>query len=509
LKTQVIILTVLSILLMLCNLAIQVQTVAFLGAGSERDALFVAMSVPLFLNTLMTTSFGAVTTPLVLSYTGVAQQRHVVFHLLFWLVLASLILTAALLVGRTGLIHLLAPGFGPAQLSHSAGLLGIAVVNIPLQAATSILSGYWIARGRVLRPTASLLLSCAASIGFIAAGAENLTALQVTFALLAGSAFATGAQLLMFILERSDSLHGHPAPPVSPWQIFRGSLPLGAATAVARAGPLVERNIASHLGAGTISVLGYANQLMLFLVNATTSPAATAYYAQMCRDWQDVRKAHLVAFLRRGSALVLCGSLLLSGFFLLGGEAVLQLFQPYTKLTVGDMGELAHYCRILMAAYVALALASFVARPLYAAGKFLQAALFDCLSLGVYALAAVFLGRYYQGTGLALAVVVYGVFHAGLMVRVVSRSLGLALGGRYWWQMAVLVLGWGGIVGIAWQLEALIADRFSGVAQAALGMAVYFIMLVPMLFWVLARQGIDWRNLRAMPEQTSSGPATP
>lgn len=480
---------------MLCNLAIQVQTVAFLGAGSERDALFVAMSIPLFLNTLMTTSFGTVTTPLVLSYTSVAQQRHVVLRLLFWLVLASLVLTAVLALGRTGLIRLLAPGFGPEQLGHTGRLLGIAVLNIPLQAATSILSGYWIARERVLRPIASLLLSNAASIGLIAAGAENLTSLRVTFALLAGSALAAGVQLVMFIVERSDSLAGHRAPRLSAEQIFRGSLPLGAATAVARAGPLVERNIASHLGIGTISLLGYASQLMFFLVNTTTSPTATAYYAQMCRDWQDGKKAHLVEFLRRGSTLVLCGSLLLSGLFLLGGEAVLQLFQPYTKLTVGDMGELAHYCRILMAAYVALALASFVARPLYAAREFLQAALFDCLSLGVYAVAAPFLGRYYQGTGLTLAVVLYGAFHAGLMVTVVSRNLGLSLGGRYWLQMSGLVFGWGGIVGIAWQLEKLLADRFSGIALAALGMAAYLIMLVPVLAWVLTRQGVDWRSL--------------
>ena len=69
-RIRLVVLTALGVLLMLCNLGVQAETVMFLGAGYERDILFVAMSVPLFVNTLTTASFGAVTTPTVLQFSA-------------------------------------------------------------------------------------------------------------------------------------------------------------------------------------------------------------------------------------------------------------------------------------------------------------------------------------------------------------------------------------------------------------------------------------------------------
>lgn len=500
LKTKITILTALGVLLMLSNLAIQGQMAAFLGAGSERDVLFVAMSVPLFLNTLMTASFGAVTTPAVLAYPGAAHQRLTALRMLFWLVLASLLLAAAIVMARAGVVGLLAPGFAPEQAEQAGRLLALAALNIPLHAVASILSGYWIARERVFRPVASLLLGNAVATGLIAAAAEGLTSRYVVLALLAGNALATSIQLAMLVGERTKGPAHGPAPRLSAKQIYRGSLPLAAASAVGRAGPLIERNIASHLGTGTISLLGYASQLMLFLVNTTTSPAATVFYAQMCRDSGDGRKAYITEFLRRGGTLVIGGSMLISGLVVLGGEEALRVVQPYTKLTVADVGELAHYWRLLLPAYVCLALGSFVARALYAASEFLLAALLDCMAVAVYAVTAPFLGRHYQGTGLILAASANALLLLGLIVFVVARRLGLRLGSDFWIRLLLMVLGWGGGIATARMLQGWLFVYVSDFVAVLLGMAAYLILFAPGMLWLLAKQGIDWRVLVHRPQ---------
>jgi len=416
---------------MLGNLFLQIQTVVFLGVGAERDMLFVALSIPMFLNTLMSAAFGAVITPTVLRETSFSAQHRITTWILTRVAAFSGVAALLLAAGGKAIATLMAPGFSEDRLTGTGSLLEVAAVNVPLQAALCVLSGYFIAKERVALPSLAQVFGIVTTI-IIVFSAGALSAFYIVIAVTLGNLLCVLLLLTIFTLAAPAKSSNQPASTSTApgTAMLRRALPLSIATAVARANPIIERNVASH-HPGVISSLGYANQLMSFLVAATTAPVATATYAQMCIAWHENRISDITRFVHKGAILVLAGGIAVAGVVSLVIEPLLNVAQPYTRLTLADVEQIAEFCRLLMPAYLGLALASFFTRPLYAAGLFFASAMFDCISIGVYALAAIGLGSTWAGAGLAQAMAVYGVFHAGLMFFVLRWRLRVFLGRRF------------------------------------------------------------------------------
>lgn len=495
LKRKITALTALGMALMGSNVAIQGLMAVFLGAGAERDALFVAMSVPLFLNTLMIASFGAVITPAVLEHRQNARQRAVAGRMAVAIGLAAGLAAVALQFCRGGLVQLLAPGFGPAEHAYTAGLFSITLAMVPLQAVTCVLGGYWIARERVLFPNVASLAGNATVVGALIWSGGASTGVRVAWYSLLGVLLTAVLQGVMFWLEKREPA-GPPVPAAGPSRSpYANALPLLASTLVGRSAPLIERNLASGMGAGTISCLGYAAYLVNFLVNATATPTATAYYAQMCRQWSEGRREELTRFLERGTIFVVLASLTVAGVLVLGSHDLLQALQPYTRFSRADMVELSDYTAILMVAYVSMSFGSFIARIFYASGQFLHAALLDCAAVVFYLLLAVPLGRAWGGYGLVAATCAQMVFLAGLILHGVWRRLGVTLPRRLWAGLGKAGLGWACGLGLGILVHAQMQPLLPPLAGAALGIGVYVVSLIVVAMRTLPGLGVDWRSL--------------
>lgn len=476
---------------MLSNVGIQALIAAYLGAGKERDALFVAMSVPLFLNTLMVASFGVVATPAVLAYDLAIRQRRVATQMLLWLTVVMLLIAGVLYVLRVPSVQLLAPGFDGEQKLRVVGLLRVTLIIVPLQSATCILSGYWIARERVLLPSLALVLGNAAMIVAVAWSGKSSTGTTVAWVFLVGAAITFGMQCIPYILEARKTDSGEGGSHLSGSTIYRQSLPLLASSLVGRSAPLIERNLASSMGQGTISCLGYAGYLVSFLVNTTTSPTATAYYAKMCRHWNEGRREELTLFLKNGSVFVVSSSLAVGGAVALSAHELLHAVMPYTKFTVANIAELTNYSVILMVAYVFLAFGSFVARIFYAANRFLQAAVLDCVAVGFYVTIALPLSRKFGGYGLIVAACANAMFLAILIVFAVKKLFSITFPLEFWSGLARIFVLWIVSFSLSYYVQREIGGHVGPLAATAWSMLVYIVGLLAVAACALLETKVD------------------
>ena len=427
---------------MFSSLGIQVLMAVYLGAGRDRDSLFVAMSVPFFLNSLMVGSISATITPTILSNQDVGAQRSILHGILIRISGMAVILALVLYLLRGTVIRLLAPGFGNEQQAFTANLFSYALPIIPFQAGTAVLSGYWVARERVFLPSISLLLGNLTIVGLMALAGWH-SAPRVVFATLCGTSLGGIIPCVAYMIEQVPaSARVLSRATNSPSKYYGQVAPLMLSGIVGRSTSIIERRLASPYTDGTLSCLSYAGYLVSFLVSATTAPAATAYYSQLCQHWNAGNQTAIASFLQKGLRIVITWSLAAAGIILLTFNDLFHLVLPWTRFTVADAARLTSYIQIMMIAYVFLACTSFVGRIYYISGRFVQASLLDCGGFLIYIAAASILTRFLGGYGLAVATTIYAVILCLIYFFSIHHQFEVAFDRRFWGSIFVWFVVW-------------------------------------------------------------------
>ena len=479
---------------MLASLGVQVATAVYLGAGWERDALFVAMSVPLFLNSLLAGSVGVVVTPAVLSSSSPGGQRRLASRLLAYLAVTMVVVAAILYAFRLPLAGLLAPGFDVDRRFFTAGLLALSVTIIPFQASTSVLTGYLVAKERVLLPSVALALGNAATLGSVIFIGSSLTAAHVALATLAGAILACVIQLAVFVQDCRNGDRSLPDSTPNVSRVCSQALPLILSGLVSRSNPLVERHLASSLGSGTISCLGYSGYLVSFLVNATAGPTMTVFYARMCNLWNVGDRDGVGRILEKSLCYVITVSLAIGGLLVLVGADLFHVLFRYTRFTSEGVTDLVTYSKILMISYLFLATGGVISRLFYAAGCSLRVSLLDCLGTFFYAVVAFSLVHPFKGTGLAIAASIYSIFVVSLFLGWAYRQFRTRLHREFAATIGMVFLTWGSVFAVAMLVRHLVLQGFPAGFSSALVALFYLGGLAFVIRFALRRTGAPWRD---------------
>lgn len=442
-KKRVASLTALNVASMLASLGIQVVTAIYLGAGWERDALFVAMSVPVFLNSLLVSTIGVMVTPAVISSCSIGEQHQKATAVMISLALATAIVAGLIYLARARCVSLLAPGFTATDQAFTGRLLTVAAAIIPVQATACVASGYFVARDRVLLPAFALALGNTLTLASLVLMGASLSAESVILASLLGASLTLGIQLAVFIKERLMKRLPGPVNLPNPGSVYRRALPLVFSGLVSRSSPLIERHFASSLETGSISCLGYAGYLVNFLVNATSGPIATASYAKICQLWNVGNREEAGRILEKNLQHVLGASLAVAGLVVLVGGDGFRLLLRSTKFTPAEIEHLAIYCDILMTSYVFLACGGLISRLFYAAGRSLKISMLECTGAVFYVVTAYWLSHVLEAKGLAIAASLNSVVVVSLFLLWAYRQFRSCLRREFALRLRSLVLRWG------------------------------------------------------------------
>jgi putative peptidoglycan lipid II flippase len=273
---------------LLAGLASQVATAYLFGAGSEMDAFFTALTIPLYLQIVLLGGLPFVVIPAFVSEENAGRKDDAwsLVGTFTWITVAILIIVSVVgAIFSFQIISISAPGFGLEKTNLAAEMLSILMFSVPFIGLASFTSGVENVRERFFWPAAATAIG---SIG-------NLITLIVLHPYLGPMALAWG-NLVSAVLQASVTtipvlVHGWKktmslSDPrlvemlklISPFIIF------GLITSSRL---LLERYFASSLPNGQLSFIGYAGKISNIFVILFATSIASAIFPSMARSFSQ------------------------------------------------------------------------------------------------------------------------------------------------------------------------------------------------------------------------------
>lgn len=249
---------------------------ALFGATGATDAFVAASAVPMIVyDLLIGGAISAALVPVFVDHRDDSKRLWEVASAL--LTLAALTLCGLALVLAAAaplLISLLGTGFDPAQQEQAVAMVRVMLVAVVLQGLAGVLMAVLYAQQRFAAPA----LTPAIYNGAIIVGALALHPWLGVGALVAGVLLGAAGQLGLQLLT-VRRLHYRPMLGLDREEVrlaLRLYAPVGAGMLVTIVGIVIDRNLASRLDDGSMTVMGYATRLIQFplgLVGVAVSSA--------------------------------------------------------------------------------------------------------------------------------------------------------------------------------------------------------------------------------------------
>jgi len=319
------------------GLALDLTLALLLGAGSDTDALFVALRIPLGVAVFFPPTAVQVLVPAISGWLEERDTRKANAHTSAMLV-STLALTGLLAVAgivcAAPLVRVIAPGLDPAGHDLAAGLARVAFLMIPPVAASQVLRAYRHAHRRHGLATA---LQSVLGVTIVAILLVGQASVQV-----AVWAFVVGASLqflMAWILARASGFSYVRGKVLTDETraLGRRSLRPLTASGIQLTTRLAEQMVASFLPPGSITILTYANRLVSAIGGTLFfGPVVTAFIGPMSRLYARGDRIAVRALLRDGLRIVLlisaslttlvavAGSPFVTGLFALGDFTAAQ-----------------------------------------------------------------------------------------------------------------------------------------------------------------------------------------
>ncbi len=300
------------------------------GAGPHVDALNAAIRVP---NTLYDLLVGGMVSSAlipVLSDYAVPERRAELWHLLNVLLsITSLALCALVLLGEffaPQIVWLLVEGLSPSYQALATSLLRLVLPAVVFLSLSSILSGVLYALKRFTFPAFTAAIFNAAMVLVALTLGRRWGVHSMAAGLLVGAALQVAFQLpglrgarLRFALDLR-----HPALR----RIGRLYLPILIGLVVDTLAVLLSYNLASRIGAGSISWMEYAATIIQFPLGLVVTAVSIAILPTLSRQATDGQPGPFKATLAQGLRLVLALTIPATvGLWVLAAPIVALLFE--------------------------------------------------------------------------------------------------------------------------------------------------------------------------------------
>ena len=270
---------------------------ALFGATAATDAFVAASTVPTIVYDLLVG--GAISAALVPVFVDASEDEEELWRLLSTvLTLAGLVLTGVAVVlglGAPLLVDLLASGFSDEVRATAVPMVRVMLVAVVLQGLAGIVMAVLYARRRVTLPA----FAAAVYNGAVVIVALLFHQLLDVYALVLGVVVGAAGQLLLQL------------PGLGRWQfrlaldlhrpelrtILRLYAPVALGMVVTIVGIVIDRNLASQLAEGSLSVMNYATRLIQFplgLVGTAVSIAVLPLLTKHASDLAAAREAGTV-----------------------------------------------------------------------------------------------------------------------------------------------------------------------------------------------------------------------
>ena len=319
----------------------------------------------------------------------------------FVLLLLVTTITAGMVTVRWWL-PLLFSGFGPATISTTIRLVYIifpAVLFVALAGIlTAVQNGFQKFALAAFAPALSSITVIVAALLAHGDKAIYIVGFATAFGFILQFVFLLPATAFLGIRYTFTLNFWHPAV----IRLLRLGIPLFLYLVVANASSFLERNLASHLSAGTVSTLTYAMRLFTIPANFLAAPMAIVAYPMFAREAVREERGDLCNQVSRIFRLVCLLFLPLTVWVVLNSLPLTRCFYERGQFHLQDSVATARVLILYGIGILPNAMAVVLLRCFYAAQDTITPLVAESIDLGFYIIAVTVLTKHFGIVGLAL-----------------------------------------------------------------------------------------------------------
>ena len=448
----------------------QMVIAAAFGAGADLDSYLIATTLPQFVIAVLMTALSFVLIPTFVEYSVAGHESDAWKTANSVITLCMLLLALLALMGMLSAkfhVRLVAPGSSSDSLCLAAKIAVVLWPTVLLTGAVNLLSSLYQAKNRFTWPAIVAALGSAANLVLILI----LTRTTLGIESLAVSLLLS---LVLQVVLLTPVLSGRFHPRID-WgdpglrRIVSLLWPLICSSLVARFTPVLERYLASDMGAGTISQLGYAYKIVVLLAALISTGMGTVIFPTMASTVAKNDMAGLRRAVSQGFRMMWLG---IAPVVAIGFALALPITVVLFRRGAFSQADAAAVSRLLQAyllSLIGMSLGSITGRTFYALKRTRLIAVMGGVSTLTYFGYAPLFARHWGALGIALACVV--LFNLDVIVNtVVIRAMtgkprGTAL------MVSFVKTGLAAVVGgcAAWGISRLVANVWAQMVFGGVG----------------------------------------
>lgn len=464
------------------SLGYQIWLASIFGAGSELDAYFVSMAVPLLIGSSVSIGVGVCVVP---TFTEI---RVTIGERTAWEVLSGVVVcVAAALAALVGVlvliaptvIALIAPGLPPETAHLATRLLRIQAVSVVTTGLFGVFEGLALARAR-----------------FLAVGLSQLTGVVVAWITLhltvsswgiMGAAVAFVANSAATLVILFDNTWGRWRMPRREhrhrvMKVLRDSLPGMLSSVWRNAGQIVDRFIGSILPTGTITYLAYAHRIVVVLSSVAARGLGATGIGELSSLASGRDRLAFITRAREQFETILALSLPLSVVLVVFGVPLFELVFHVGRFSQQDAHMLglttAAFCGILLGG----SMSTIVSNAFYALHDTRTPAAVTIVTFTAGLGLKVFGGMMLGVIGVALGESVY--YLAGLAVLLVAFHRRHMSDREFWTVLARRSMGTATLVAVSVLFGWVVLRLVPGAAGAVAGSLVATVLYGSLSLWL-------------------------
>lgn len=376
----------------------------FFGTTANRDAYFSAVAIPMYITAVFTGSLVVVFLPQLVRLHEKDPVKAVQFTSTIALC-SAIVLSFVALVGivfSNFIISITAYGFNKYQLEQSSHLMKILLPTIIFQSLTGLFTAVYQAHHKFIVATLAPIFTPIVIIVVLFFFGSEFGIESLAMGSLIGSVIPT-VFLLIGLVRSKYLLFTFNIRDDTIYYIALTSLPLFATGILYRLTGIFERMIASNLSEGSISYLGYANQLATTLGLIVTGGIATTIFPHMAQAWAADEKQQFYRFITRGITTVFLSCSPIIAIILSLGEPIIQIVFERGVFDHASTQAVAFTFQILMGSFLFSSLGGITSKAFYVMSKTKTIAFIAVTEIFIYLLIGFWLSADYSYKGLAVA----------------------------------------------------------------------------------------------------------
>jgi putative peptidoglycan lipid II flippase len=465
------------------NFISQIVLAYYYGARAERDAYFSAMVVPTYIIALFVGSFTVVLLPF---FVGLKKKKNEEEVQRFVSSLLGLCITALVCVAIIGfalsksIVSWVVPGFTTEQLVIVKELFRILIFTIISQSISSFLTVFYHAENRFFLPALSPLIMPITSLIFVVAfnqyGIKSLA-----LGTLIGSILSV---FVLFPVLKGRVRFGYffYFINIDVVAVVKLALPLFMFGAVYRLTAMAERRMASHLSLGSISYLGYGNQIYVLLSTIAAGSIATTFYPIMAKIWAEGNKKELTNYLIKGIRLILLITLPIAAIFIVMANPIIKILFQRGAFDSNTTAAVASTVTVLMGAFIFSSLGAIISKIFYITNRTILISIVSIIEVFIYILSGYLLSIQYSYLGLAAALTISTGFTIIVLIIVLLKEKYITYNALSWDILKILTASF--VCGLVAHLvynSLAINAIVAGVLSTSFAFISYFVIVIYIL----------------------------